>query len=207
MGIKMENEEIKLNKYGMPIFTSPDMNEENVKFIEKYLSKEKNMLEFGSGGSTIHFSRYVKHIISVEHDPYWSHQVQKYLNLEKIKNASLIHVKPNAQFELGSTPKTQRQIEFYDYIRVPDFIKENIPDFSFDIVFIDGRARVECAKYIFPLLHKDSIVIMHDYFGRHRYHSVLEWYDEIDSIKTGNTAQVLVRKKDILERYFPNLIK
>lgn len=201
----MEDESKKLNKYGKHIFSSPDMDEDNVNFIEKYLTKEKNMLEFGSGGSTIHFAGKVKKLISIEHDPYWAQKVLSYLDMKEINNAKLIYAQPNQNFELGSTPRTFRQIEFFNYIRVPDYIIKNVPDFTFDIVFIDGRARVECAKYIFPLLHEDSLVIMHDYIGRHRYHSVIEWYDEVDSIKTGNTAIVLRRKQEILDRYFPEL--
>ena len=201
----MENE-VKLNKYGNPIFTYPDMRESNFKFIEKYLNKDKNLLEYGSGGSTVYFSKKVKKLIAVEHDPYWVQKVSENLKNEEINNVSLIYAKPNQPFELGETPKTQRQIEFYDYIRAPDFITKNIPEFSYDVVFIDGRARIECAKYIFPFLHKDSVVILHDYKGRQRYRAILEWYDEIDKIDIGCSAQVLVRKDKILKKYFSDTV-
>ena len=199
-------EETKLNKYGNPIFTYPDMRESNYKFIEKYLSKDKNLLEFGSGGSTVYFSKKVKKIISIEHDPYWVQQVSINLKKEGIDNVSLFYAPPNKPFELGETPKTQRQIEFYDYIRTPDSIKKNFPNFSYDVVFIDGRARIECAKYIFPFLHKDTVVILHDYKGRQRYRAVLEWYDEIDRIDKGCSAIALKRKSKIIEKYFPELL-
>ena len=203
----MTNEEKKkLNKYGNPIFTYPDMRESNFKFIEKYLGKDKNLLEFGSGGSTVYFAKKVKKLIAVEHDPYWVQKVSENLKEQDIENVSLIYAPANQPFELGETPKTQRQIEFYDYIRAPEVIKKNIPDFSYDVVFIDGRARIECAKYIFPFLHENSVVILHDYKGRQRYRAVLEWYDEIDKIDVGCTAQALVRKEKILKKYFPGII-
>ena len=45
---------------------------------------------------------------------------------------------------------------------------------TFDRVLIDGRARAACATYILRHLTPDSVVFIHDYVTRTRYHSVVE---------------------------------
>ena len=35
--------------------------------IKSFLDKDKIMFEYGSGGSTLYFSNYVKHLYSAEH--------------------------------------------------------------------------------------------------------------------------------------------
>ena len=47
--------------------------------IYGYLNKTDTVLEYGSGGSTTHFSKYVKHYYSIEHNKEW---------YEKVKNES-----------------------------------------------------------------------------------------------------------------------
>jgi len=42
---------------------------------------------------------------------------------------------------------------------------------KFDIIFIDGRRRMECAFVASLLSHKDTLIILHDY-RRVRYHHV-----------------------------------
>jgi len=49
---------------------------------------------------------------------------------------------------------------------------------KFDLVFIDGRRRVECAYTAALMAHEDTIVILHDY-RRARYRSVLWLYDVV----------------------------
>jgi hypothetical protein len=49
---------------------------------------------------------------------------------------------------------------------------------KFDVVFIDGRRRVECAYVAALMAHPETIVILHDY-RRMRYQSVLRLYDVV----------------------------
>ena len=45
------------------------MSPKEIAFIEKYLTKDKVMLEWGAGGSTLYFSQLVKEYYSIEHNP------------------------------------------------------------------------------------------------------------------------------------------
>jgi hypothetical protein len=89
---------------------------------------------------------------------------------------------------------------FENYVTYPSRLNQKFYDF----VLIDGRARPECAKFIYDYLHDDSLIFIHDFYkesyddgkhlrigGREHYHMVLEKYDIIDSTET----LVVLRKR------------
>lgn len=84
--------------------------------------------------------------------------------------------------------------QFFEYIRAVDKFKEPF----FDVVLIDGRARVACAMYIIKFLRPSSIVIIHDYDARRNYHVVVSHYDVIARVHEGQSTAVLRPKKDKL---------
>ena len=192
------------NKEEKNIFEYPCMEESEINFIENYLDKEKDMLEFGSGGSTFYFSNKVKNLISIEHDQYWAHQMNQKIKEKDIKNVKILFAQPNMNYMHGDSPWAFRHQEFKNYIQTPEFIRRNIGDFNFDVVLIDGRARVECAKFIYPYLSDDSIIILHDYVGRPRYDAIFQWYEEVECIRTGRSALAVKRKNSerIMSKYF-----
>ncbi len=50
---------------------------------------------------------------------------------------------------------------------------------SLDVVFVDGRARVQCALMAIPYINPDGgVVVMHD-FERPRYQKVLKYYEKL----------------------------
>ena len=53
------------------------MHEREKAVIEKYLNPEVTMMEWGSGGSTVEFSKKVKKYYSVEHNLEWYNQVKQ----------------------------------------------------------------------------------------------------------------------------------
>ena len=66
---------------------------------------------------------------------------------------------------------------------------------GFDVVLIDGRCRVECAKSVLPYLKENAVVFIHDFWqkGRERYLKVFDYYNELKSIK--DTEQTIVALK------------
>lgn len=52
------------------------MCNEEIDLIKKYLDKDSIVLEYGSGGSTLHFSKYVKEYHSIEHDFSWFSKIK-----------------------------------------------------------------------------------------------------------------------------------
>jgi predicted O-methyltransferase YrrM len=148
--------------------------------VSKYLGYNKTMLEWGAGGSTLFFSKFVKKYISIEHDEGWYNEVKAKIG----DNVELHHVLNNEPRTIPTDPK-----QFEDYINYVDTLNQ-----KYDIVLVDGRARPECAKKVIPYLKENAIVIMHDFWERPAYHWVLDYYEEIESIKKGQTI-VILRKK------------
>ena len=62
----------------------------------KYLNPSDSVFEWGSGGSTYNFCKYVNIYHSVEHDSNWYDQIKNKLNNRNIKNVNYDHV-PNHQ--------------------------------------------------------------------------------------------------------------
>jgi predicted O-methyltransferase YrrM len=162
----------------------PWMNQKEVELIEKYLNKDKIMLEWGSGGSTLYFSKRVKILYSIEHDKTYYNKIKKMIP----ENVKYFHIEPNK-----TVPATESDFESYkDYIEIVQTF-----DQKFDAVLIDGRSRVECAKYVLNFLKKDGVVFVHDFWKkkRTRYRPILEYYNEIESVKDTLQTLIILKKK------------
>ena len=160
----------------------PFMHEKEIKLIEKYLSVEKKVFEWGSGGSTLYFPKFVSNYRSIEHDKVWFDRVSA-----KINSNVDYHYVPNDEKKSNPTKKEQ----FLTYINFID----NFSDKFYDIFLIDGRARQWCAEKALNYCHKDTIVFIHDFWKRKRYHVALNWFDVVDSIKDTQQTIVALKKK------------
>ena len=86
----------------------PFMTSDEISFIEKEFNENNIVLEWGSGGSTIQFSKLVKKYYSIEHDREWYNKVKSI----KPENVSYFFVAQN----LPRTHPTKKE-EFIDYIK------------------------------------------------------------------------------------------
>jgi len=158
----------------------PWMSSQEVKLVESFLNKNHTMLEWGSGGSTISFSPLVSSYYSIEHVEEWYNNVDTQIQEDGLKvNNNLI--KPDS-------PRTipTKYEEFKTYIEYPKTF-----DVKFDRVLIDGRARVQCAEFIVPYLNQGAMVMVHDFWRRPQYHSLLNLYREVASIVYGQSVVIL----------------
>ena len=162
--------------------------------ISKYLNKNDIMFEYGAGGSTINFSTMVNKLYSIEHHEGWYLKIWSSIEKNKIINET--HKNVFINFINPNKPRTipTKYEEFVDYIEFPKTL-----NLKFDKVLIDGRARAYCAMFIRDYLHKDSLVFFHDFWARPQYHHILEYYEEVDSVKdtiveTGGSLAVLKLK-------------
>jgi len=149
----------------------PFLSKDEIILFRSYLGGEKDkiILEWGAGGSTVEFSKYAKEYYSIEHDFGWYNNISKYLE----KNARIFYVPPNTENLEWPPFKRGDYGVFSNYI---NFV-ENIASLGkkFDIVLVDGRARVECAIKVLPYLSDDAIVFIHD-FERTYYWKVFRHY-------------------------------
>ncbi|QDH79806.1 class I SAM-dependent methyltransferase [Echinicola soli] len=128
-----------INDLGDPI---PWMNYSFIEFIKNRLSPSMDVFEYGSGYSTIFFSKYVKSIISVEYDKEWYDRIKPLVPL----NSTVIY----------------RSLDT-NYVSSIRIFKK-----SFNIIIIDGRRRNDCLITCLESLNENGVVIFDDSF-RSRY--------------------------------------
>ena len=157
--------------------------------IESHLKPSHNMLEWGSGFSTLWYSQFVNNYYSIEHHQEWHQNVEQLL-LDN--NNSRIHYKlshvPDGHKGWPGGYEEGTEEQFKEYIHAVDSFKVR----KFDRVLIDGRARAACIEYILPFLKPDSVVFVHDYQTREWYHGVsTRNYEQIGSINSGQSIVAL----------------
>ena len=175
------------------------MSEEEIRFIESHINEDSYMLEYGCGGSTLHFSNYVKGYCSIESSREWFEKVKS----KPDNNATMILIPPKAHEDVIRVSEREER-------ESPDYCWDNLFNSSFykifedyvnahqafevdklDAILIDGRARQHCAKAVYDIIDKEAVVFMHDFFPRKPYHIVLEKYKMIGQVTTGQTLVAL----------------
>jgi hypothetical protein len=146
-------------------------------FVIKHLNKTQRLLEYGSGTSTELLAQYVNEIVSIEHNQEWATFVQN----KNIPNAKIVYAPTDLPYIEG-TPDDGSIFQFRTYVECP--LKHE----KFDVVFIDGRARVECAKFAKNIIkNPDCDIFIHDFFIRQNsgenYKEILKYLKIIDSVQ------------------------
>lgn len=115
----------------------------------------------------------------VEHHPEWAKQLRESLP----KSVELMHVPPANE---GNVKSGIESGYFDEYVNVA----EKYPNATFDLVIVDGRARVECATHALPKIKPGGMLLLDD-SDRPRYrpvHEVLRGWPGVSvrGLKTGN---------------------
>lgn len=149
-------------------------NKSEKDFLFSHLNQEQKVLEYGSGESTIEISKEVKSVLSIEHQKEWYEKI-----LQKISsNVNLILKEPNLPYKEGGHCGTYE--EFRDYVEYP------LNHGPFDLIFIDGRARVSCASICKKISHDNTIIFIHDFDLKNRkeYEPILDYLNILDFCDT-----------------------
>lgn len=169
----------------------PLMTQKEIDMILSYLKPDDIMFEWGSGGSTLYFPRFVKEYHSVESQKHWYVIVKSFILKSEIK--SKVHLKyiPIPPYDWSTNNHTKE--EFKEYI---EYIGET-PHKKYNIILIDGenKTRAFCAIEALKYIDNNSIVFIHDYYHRREiYKEIEEYYDIINKIEDGATLVVLRKK-------------
>lgn len=139
----------------------PMMAEEEYKYIDNFIQTEKpsQVLEWGSGDSTVYFTKKHDDIIdrwdAVEDDPDWHRHTRKH----STDIANCFHLDEK---------------EYYAY-----FINNDCP--SYDMIIVDGRYRRACMVVATQILDNEGTVFLHD-AGRSHYSSVYGLFDNYETV-------------------------
>ena len=167
----------------------PNVQQAKYEIIKKYLKKDATMLEWGSGYSTIAFSKEVEYVYTVEHSLYWFNLISFLSVLLQIENLTVLGI-------AAENGDEDEKIKFATYINAPDILKEQHGRDKYDIVLIDGCVRNHCLEKIIPFLHDDSVVIIDDYNRDQELHHdiISESYEVIEKSEAGSALLVLKKK-------------
>lgn len=124
-----------------------------IRFLSERVTNRLAVFEYGSGNSTLWWSRCVGRVVSCEHDPLWHEAVAR--RLPSHVEYHLIPIDPSNAY---ASHIARHQGEF-------------------DIVVLDGRERVRCSLNVLPALTSVGIVVW-DNSDRHEYQ---EGFDHLAS--------------------------
>lgn len=158
-------------KEGFPWLTYTSLD-----FLESFLKRDMRIFEYGSGGSTIYFSSKVDQVISVEHNKEWFEAVRSYLKVNGIHNVEIRYspALPDSKFaeksylnpdHFISILKEFKGMSFESYCKEID----PFPNEYFDLVVVDGRARISCMKLALQKVKKNGFLLL-DNADRSYYH-------------------------------------
>jgi SAM-dependent methyltransferase len=154
---------------------------DEVNFLLEALQPHHTVLEYGAGGSTIEIAKRVNWLYSIEHDKRWLDRVDQEIKLERLSNICLVHVPKNKEEAPGHDGTLEDYRDYVEYPRKFDKVR-------FDVVLVDGRARVPAARVAADLLAPDGIIFIHDYknpnpiYRRHDYEVVETFLEEIGGV-------------------------
>lgn len=118
----------------------PWVTDKAVSFLTDYMEKnpDARVLEFGSGASTVWFSKRTENLVSVEHDKYWYDRVRNILEEDDCCNPVNYILK--------------RQ-QYYN-------VCNDFPDEFFDLILVDGKHRFKCINRSIRVLKKGGILMI-----------------------------------------------
>lgn len=109
-----------------------------IDLLDKRIKENMTVFEYGSGNSTIWWASRVKRLVSCEHDPQWYARIKSVVpnNVEYI----FAELEPS-----GNYSKV-----------LLEYKKE------FDLIIIDGRNRVDCAKNCLSSINNTGVIVWDD---------------------------------------------
>lgn len=142
------------------------------------IGKLENVLEWGSGISTIYFPVLAKNLklwVSVEHNVEWWKKIHS-MNTSPLVSVNFF--KPNDSDWKDDCGRNGTYEEFKNYVDYPSTL-----GVKFDFIFVDGRARVDCMRVSTGLLKENGILVLHDCLVPH-YKEGIDYFDKVKRVQT-----------------------
>jgi predicted O-methyltransferase YrrM len=171
----------------------PTMWMSEIAYIENLLLTEGrkkghlNIVEWGSGNSTVYFSKFLKNNgisfswNAIENFYPWYDRVREILDTSSVANEVNLYLKSKT-FE--DRKDVQEASDMSEFVNFPSTMNT-----SFDVALVDARQRDKCLELAAQVLGKDGVAIMHD-AERQQYHWAFKYYDQGGDFAVENTSPV-----------------
>ncbi len=159
---------------GKPWMSFPVIEE-----LEKILKNNQIVFEYGSGGSTLFFSKRVKRVFSIEHSKKWFDLVKVEIENRGLDNIDYKVIPPSPCLEYSRDVVSEANAYISDDeasigMHYEDYVKEieNFPDHYFDLVVIDGRARPSCIDHAKNKVKNGGVILLDQSERKHYFASI-----------------------------------
>ena len=132
--------------------------------LHSVISKDFNILETGSGGSSLFFLQRCKTLTSLEHDKKWILELENKISVPKFKSRWSLILRDLTTEALNQSP-------YLDYIK-------NQKEEAFDLISIDGRLRSESLKIASSKVKRGGFILL-DNSDRYQYQKGVEFLNEL----------------------------
>jgi len=145
----------------------PWLNFLALEFLTKNIRSEYRVFEYGGGGSTLFFCKYVARVATVEDHKDWFKTLTDTVRAKGYHNWTGFFVSPESIIDpsprshrnpadFKSSVKGLENMSFEKYARAI----EQYPEKYFDVVLVDGRARPSCIVQAIPRLKSGGLLVV-----------------------------------------------
>lgn len=176
---------------GLPWWTYAAIQEVDV-LLE---GRKARVFEYGAGASTMWLASRAHEVFSVEHDADFVPVVASLT--DDFDNVTLLSVPPTEVAGVPVTPSGRdgyENADFTDYVQAIDRVGG-----TFDLIVVDGRARVACLDHALGFLAEGGVVLFDD-IRRARYRAALERDDVEVTLLAGAKPSIPYRDTTALLR-------
>ena len=137
----------------------PWLTNKTINFLKSYKGDDINLFEWGSGASTLWYSKQGYNVYTVEHDKEWyesliSHQIYK-----ENKNIEITYISLQISKNRDKDCILSSRMPGYDFTDYVNAINKYNYEF-FDLIVVDGRSRVHCLNVALRHLKRGGWIIL-----------------------------------------------
>lgn len=124
-----------------------------VEFLNSRLNKDMKLFEWGSGRSTLWFSKRVNVVISIEYNSQWASKLAAMISDQKIENVDLRYVPLDHEHKAPTT-------RHYD--QIPQYVAEifKCDRESFGAIVVDGHYRLTCVDKCLDYIRSGGYLVV-----------------------------------------------
>jgi len=129
-----------------------------VAWLSAQIRPDWSVFEYGSGGSTLFFADRAGRVVSIEHDEEWAAGMQPALATchDVVEYRLVLPTFDSPAPRVPSARYSRSDADYADYVATArDYHKH-----SFDLIVVDGRARVACLQACRDRLKPGGIIVL-----------------------------------------------